>query len=250
MILNFSNNPKDTKIVIDLVSKRHGICFLARAGSRAYGTAHELSDYDYRGIYIPSDSEIWSFTKEIKQFDMSDPDVVIHDIKKFFRLAAKCNPSIIEILFVDPSDIIYASDAGQLIYDNRYNFLSRRAKETFLGYARAQIVKMHKNATSDFKHMMHTVRLVRMGKEILRDTKVNVRRDDAKELLEIRNGAWSEDYLLKWFKDQEAEIEEICAKSTLPESPDEEDLDRLLNSVIFMDHFGGSIKIRFPQLPW
>lgn len=48
----------------------------------------------------------------------------------------------------------------------------------------------------DTKHAMHLIRLLRMGKQILTEGKLDVRRDDAEELLSIRNGAWSYDQLV------------------------------------------------------
>lgn len=43
----------------------------------------------------------------------------------------------------------------------------------------------------DTKHAMHLVRLLRMGVEALTTGEIIVKRPDAAELLEIRNGAWS-----------------------------------------------------------
>jgi hypothetical protein len=79
----------------------------------------------------------------------------------------------------------------------------------------------------DLKHALHLVRLSRSCKELLLTGKLNVRRPDAEELLSIRQGAWTYDQLMGWFKQQEIEIEEAYQKSTLPHSPDRKKLDQL-----------------------
>lgn len=59
----------------------------------------------------------------------------------------------------------------------------------------------------DTKHAMHLVRLMRMAKEILTTGQVNVKRPDAKELLEIRGGKWTLDELLEWAEDMDQQIQ-------------------------------------------
>jgi predicted nucleotidyltransferase len=71
----------------------------------------------------------------------------------------------------------------------------------------------------DGKHASHLVRLSKCCKELLTDGVLRVRRPDAEELLSIRNGAWSFEYLLEWFKNQEEEIEQLYKTSTLRNTP-------------------------------
>ena len=54
-----------------------------------------------------------------------------------------------------------------------------------------------------------------------------VRRPDAAELLEIRGGAWDYEQLLEWAERQDAELQEVYARSPLPKAPDIEAIDRL-----------------------
>ena len=79
----------------------------------------------------------------------------------------------------------------------------------------------------DCKHAYNLVRLMRMCAEILSTGEVIVKRPDYKELLEIRNGAWSYDYLIKWAEDKEKEINELYSSSKLPHTPDRNYLDNL-----------------------
>jgi len=61
----------------------------------------------------------------------------------------------------------------------------------------------------DTKHASHLVRLLRMGKEILTQGTLTVRRVDADELLEIRHGKWSYDELMANVEPLKAEMQAI-----------------------------------------
>lgn len=66
----------------------------------------------------------------------------------------------------------------------------------------------------DCKHAMHLVRLLRMGEEILTTGEVLVKRPDAKELLEIRDGAWSYEELVKYAESKDKYIREVLYPKT------------------------------------
>lgn len=72
----------------------------------------------------------------------------------------------------------------------------------------------------DTKHAMHLVRLLRMGVEALTTGEVVVRRPDAVELLEIRNGAWSYEQLVAYAEDMDRQVREVLyPKTDLPKKP-------------------------------
>jgi len=73
----------------------------------------------------------------------------------------------------------------------------------------------------DTKHAMHLVRLLRMGVEALRDEEIIVKRPDAKELLDIRNGAWTYEEIVAYSEKMDKEVREVWYKKTnLPKYPD------------------------------
>ncbi len=84
----------------------------------------------------------------------------------------------------------------------------------------------------DVKHGMHLVRLMRMCREILELGEVMVRRPDAKELLEIRNGAWPYDKLISWAKEQDQLMGELYTKSALRNKPDMKYFNELSKQLI------------------
>jgi predicted nucleotidyltransferase len=120
--------------------------FCTRSGSFAYGTNIEGSDQDYKGIVIPPREYFLGYSNVFEQAECKDPDSVIYDIRKFFKLAVNSNPNIIETLFTDPSDHMIVTPAGQRVLDNRDKFLSKRVKFTFQGYSFSQLkrIKTHR----------------------------------------------------------------------------------------------------------
>lgn len=107
-------------------------------GSRAYGLATDASDTDLRGVFVPGPT---AFTGFLAAPDQMEPtrERVLYEVRKFFRLAAACNPSMIEILFTDAADHVFVSPEGQTMLDRRQEFLSRLAGDSFGRYGLAQL---------------------------------------------------------------------------------------------------------------
>jgi predicted nucleotidyltransferase len=284
-------------------------CTIYRAvhGSRAYGTQMAHSDRDEKGVCIPQDPSYYYGCKKFEQKDSgwSDGvDRVIFDLRKFFSLALRCNPNIIEMLYVEEEDILQITDLGRELRDNRDIFLSRMAANTFVGYATSQLhrirghkkwiddppsppvrieleshtfvvepevigyagsvarikhfdgaswkasnkkykqyldwkknrnpsrAKLEAKFSMDTKHAGHLIRLLRMGKEIITEGKVYVRRPDAQELLDIRNGKFKYEELVEYAEELRAEVNAAVDKSPLPVTPDADKAETLLMSLI------------------
>lgn len=80
----------------------------------------------------------------------------------------------------------------------------------------------------DAKNMMHTFRLLDMAIEILQAGEIIVERPNREELLAVRAGQWEYDDLITRAQAKMAQVEAAFEKSTLPEQPDEEAIDKLL----------------------
>lgn len=137
--------------------------FLVLSGSRSYGFSGPNSDWDYRGIAIPPLDSYIGLTSKFEQVVDSDKnkhvwklypdglvqpdaDMQVMEICKLARLAAQCNPSVIEILFSDPAAMVHKHPIMDKLLDKKDLFLSKQAKARFCGYALSQLnrIKRHK----------------------------------------------------------------------------------------------------------
>lgn len=125
-----------------------GTVLLVRHGSHAYGTNVATSDEDFKGVAIPPKEYFLGAVKRFEQAELKapDPDAVIYDIRKFFVLAADCNPNIIEVLHTSPEDHFLVDPIGEKILEFKDQFLSKKIKHTFMGYSVSQLkrIKTHK----------------------------------------------------------------------------------------------------------
>ena len=80
----------------------------------------------------------------------------------------------------------------------------------------------------DSKNMMHTIRLLQVAEEILRDGKLNVRRTNRQQLLDIKSGNMDYDNLLTMADKLMENIESYCLSSSLPDVPDKEKAEMVL----------------------
>jgi hypothetical protein len=116
--------------------------YVTRHGSHAYGTSLPTSDLDLRGVAIAPKEYYLGFSQVFEQAVQKEPDLVIFEVKKFLKLAAECNPNVLELLYTDESDHLLVTPPARVLLDNRHLFLSRKVKHTFQGYAHAQMKRI------------------------------------------------------------------------------------------------------------
>jgi predicted nucleotidyltransferase len=115
---------------------------LTRHGSHAYGLNTPTSDEDFKGVAVPPREYFLGFASVFEQAESSAPDLVVYEVRKFFRLARDCNPNIVEVLYTDPADHLVRTPVGERLLAGRDLFLSRKARHTFSGYAIAQLKRL------------------------------------------------------------------------------------------------------------
>ena len=142
---------------------RH-VILLGLAGSYAYGTNIETSDIDIRGIALNRKSDLIGLT-QFDQYVDEDTDTVIYAFNKIVTLLLGCNPNTIELLGLKPEHYLYLNDSGRLLLDNRKLFLSKRAIQSFGGYADAQLRRLQNALARDTfpqsekeQHILNSVR--------------------------------------------------------------------------------------------
>lgn len=219
-------------------------------GSTAYGMNTETSDIDYKGIFIPTKESFFSPQPEVEHFTTAQSeghphDVQLYTLKKFARLAAAANPTILEVLFIDsPNHIVIDSAEARRLKTNRNLFLSRKVYSTYCGYVYQQIKLMqarHKSPpdasnaerrAQSWKNAAHVIRLMRMCVEILSTGTVDVyRHTDRDELLAIRQGRSSLEEVMQESEHLRNEAGKSLNTSPLPKEPDHIKINALITSI-------------------
>lgn len=121
------------------------IILLGLGGSYAYGTNTESSDVDCRGVALNSKKEIL-LGNGFEQVENKETDTVIYSFTKIVNLLSNCNPNVIEILGLKPEHYLYISPIGKELLENKKIFLSKKAVNSFGGYANSQLRRLDNKA--------------------------------------------------------------------------------------------------------
>ncbi len=124
------------------------VILLGLAGSYSYGTNIETSDIDLRGITLNQKSDLIGLT-QFEQYVDENTDSVIYAFNKIITLLLSCNPNTIELLGLNLEHYLYLNDIGRMLLDNRRLFLSKRAINSFGGYADAQLRRLQNALARD-----------------------------------------------------------------------------------------------------
>lgn len=141
---------------------QNNIILLGLGGSHAYGTNNENSDLDIRGVTLNKKEEILT-NLNFEQFTNVETDTVIYSFNKIIPLLSNCNPNTIELLGLKPEHYLYISPVGQELLDHSSLFLSKKAIQSFGGYATQQLYRLNQKSShtlsqSDLeKHILKTM---------------------------------------------------------------------------------------------
>lgn len=200
-------------------------------GSRAYGLEGAESDYDRRGVYLPSAEMHWSLYGVPEQLENQETDECYWELQKFLTLALKANPNVLEVLYTPLVEL--ATGPAEELLAMREKFLSKLVYQTYNGYVMSQFSKLEQDIRNrgaiKWKHAMHLVRLLLSGITILREKYVPVRVTEHRErLLAIRDGLENWDEVNAWRLELNKQFEQAYAATTLPDRPDYEAANALL----------------------
>ncbi|MFA7408339.1 MAG: nucleotidyltransferase domain-containing protein [Anaerolineaceae bacterium] len=250
-------------------------------GSVSYGVSSDTSDMDIVGFCIPPKEDVFphlrgeipGFGIQKQRFEVwqqhhikddearTEYDFAVYSIVKFFHLAMENNPNMVDIIHVPQRCVLFASQIGQLVRDNRNVFLSKKAWHKFRGYAYSQLHKIgtKSNASNpkrqasiekhgyDVKFAYHTIRLLLECEQILVEHDLDLERN-SEILKSIRRGEWSEQKIRDWFDVKEKSLEEVYNSSSLRHAPDKDGIKELLLQCLEI-HYGsidGAVKREVP----
>jgi hypothetical protein len=198
------------------------VAYRCVVGSTAYGLAHQESDTDRRGFYLPPADMEWSLAGVPEQLE-TDQEECYWEIEKFIRLALKANPNILECLY---SPLVeHCTPLAKELIDARKMFLSQYVHRTYNAYVLSQFKKIEQDLRSRgeirWKHVMHLIRLLLSGVTVLREGFVPLRVDEYRDrLLAIRRGEVNWGEVERWRLRLHGELDEALGHTELPEHPD------------------------------
>lgn len=142
---------------------RGKIIFLTLGGSYAYGTNVDTSDVDVRGCALNSKTDLLGLSN-FEQVVNTETDTTVYSFNKLVSLLLNCNPNTIELLGCKPEHYFLITDIGQEMIDNRKLFLSKRAVNSFGGYATQQLRRLENALARDKlpqarkeEHILHSM---------------------------------------------------------------------------------------------
>lgn len=248
---------KISQVVKDHLDKTFGennyylIC-IAISGSHSYGMQTSDSDYDVMGLFLPPVDYLIGL-KNVEQVVIPKTDGVegtIFEFRKWFRLMINQNPNVLELLWQHDSMYVYRDETiWPILFNRRSEFLSKRLKHSFAGYAFAQLqrlnklnekVNQNKKRLEEFqkfgystKNASHLFRLLNTAFDALVDKEIQVMRPERQLLIAIREGVYSYEQILLMANDKFARIEEAYMRSDLRNRIDFDAANKFLTSTIF-----------------
>lgn len=112
-------------------------------GSHSQGTNIETSDIDEGGIFLsPTDNLLDLGYNYQDQIADERNDKVWYELKKYFHLLLKSNPTMLETLFIDDEFVLYEHPLFKEFRAHRDMFLTKQCFKPLFGFCHSQITKM------------------------------------------------------------------------------------------------------------
>lgn len=225
------------------------LIYTCEIGSTSYGTGIGDDDLDIMGIFIePPAYVISGYVDETKRLETvtfrtaaegerskpGDIDEVYHSLRKWVKLAANGNPSVLNLLFAPIRDG-KSNPFTSAIRDLAPEIVSKRMASAYRGYLTQQkerLLGIQSNNVYrpeliekygyDCKYAYHALRLGYQGIEILSTGKLTIPLKSAVRdvLLDIRAGLYPLEEVVAMIEDQEELLCVAEKDSTLPEAAD------------------------------
>lgn len=171
-----------------------------------------------------------------------DLDLVIYSLRKWARLAAQGNPTVLLLLYVPEAEVVQRVHPAGYALD-RDLFLSKDCGRRFLGYLEAQreqMLGLRSKRTNrpeligvygfDTKFAYHAIRLGIQGVELLSTGKITLPMPEPHRtwLRQLRVGAYTKEEALAAIDHYHDELEQLMAEVDLPDKVDQSKLNHWL----------------------
>lgn len=208
-------------------------------GSTAYGLATEESDVDRLGVYAEPATAFHGLHLPIDKAASkvsTNPDIQLHEARKFCQLALRCNPTITELLWLDEHEI--SEWVGHDLLAIRVSFLSAKlVRDSYFGYASQQFRRLAETGTfqskmrkREEKHARHLLRLLDQGFLLYASGRLHVRVQDPERFHQFGRDVVDDHSVALRAMGQYREMFDNTA-SPLPERPNADAVDRWLRHV-------------------
>ncbi|UDL16846.1 nucleotidyl transferase [Arthrobacter phage Atuin] len=211
---------------------KENIALLAITGSKAYGLDHAASDTDKMGIFIADTIDVaglnWSQSDESwSDAGPTGDDTTLHEMGKFLKLVLKCNPTLIELLWMNEYEIL--DNWGKDLVDRRDAIVyTKGIRNHYHGYAYSQLARVRADYPNHKPKMArHTLRIARQGAELLKTGTFDVKVPDPEEYFALDNLSFDE---LDEKISRAVTHVQLC-DSVLPDAPDRDIIAEYLEDV-------------------
>lgn len=228
-----------------------------QVGSGLHGVTTGADDRDEMGVCIEPPAYVIGNSKfEQYQFrtqpegvrsGAGDLDLVVYSLRKWARLAAAGNPTVLLLLFIPQHELVSASWVGRELQARPDRFISQQAGRRFIGYLDSQRDQMlgirgkkHTNRPElvevygfDTKFAYHAVRLGIQGVELLTTGRITlpIPEPDRTWLRELRRGEHTMQEALDRMADLRAQLVTLTDEGAWPKHPDRAEIDGWLTRV-------------------
>ncbi|WP_280224977.1 DNA polymerase beta superfamily protein [Nocardia farcinica] len=244
-------NPHSSPVAVEIAA--HHTVLRGQVGSGLHGVTTGSDDRDEMGVCIEPPQYVIG-TGRFEQYQYrtqpegvrsgaGDLDLVVYSLRKWARLAAQGNPTVLLLAYIPAHELVVNSDIGRDIQDRPERFLSRQVAGRFIGYLESQRARMLGEKSQrtnrpelvelygfDTKFAYHAVRLGLQGVEILTTGRITlpIPEPDRTWLRELRNGEHTLAEALARAADLVAQLRHLEQHADLPAHPDRRALDRWL----------------------
>jgi uncharacterized protein len=203
-------------------------------GSTAFGLNHEGSDKDYQGIFVVSTEMLLGLDSKVQEsYSFFNPDTTYHEVGKFCRLALGCNPTVLDLLWLNVYNV--RTQLGTDLINMRSNLLSApKVRGAYFGYASDQLGKLLKDERPEkrAKNARHFARLLHQGYQLYSTGTYSIKLEDPQWFFDFGKTV-GYDLNVQEAKDLLSSYEDAfnSEDSALPEKPNKEPLNEWLLEV-------------------